>query len=483
NPVLPLERMKIIQVNDVGGKNVISLHPIVSQDLNLFPHFLEILRGRFGIVVSKRMQNFGRYMKYLDSMAAQVQFLAMNLNVPMDILLDAIKGLYSIRMGEKEDLMSFQDALRFYRYKENLNEKAVSAMRVLGENMHLLSKNDLVYLKQTLLTVDKIAAQTEAVKQEFTRFSVNAFLSGVIKFDDMLEYENTDELITLSLLMKMDPADRMKVQAVDMDDPISNLIRKFLNRDLPKGRRKAIIDIIASFFRDFFVREGFLKDLNLLIKALQQKEFDVKSTLFKTMKKMQIWTPVFKQKVKASSRNILLVNDLSGSMIASYIGQVELFQGLIDAMKQDMESEIVFISFSNDSFAYLSNKSKNDNKEELLGLLTEYTMGLTDINCALETIKTGKPTRGDTFTPPHPETTIVFFISDLQETIGGSLDYELIESVVRNCKKFFVSIPNENFSNDNYAAFVEAGAIPVPFENVSDIPAKIVKLMASELAG
>jgi hypothetical protein len=385
-------------------------------------------------------------------------------------------------MEEHGDLMSFQDALRFYKYKENLNEKATSALKTLSENMHLLTRNDMMYLKETMLTIDKVAAQTEVVKQEFTKFSVNAFLSGVIKFDDILEFENNDELTTLSLLMNMESSEKIKVETIDADDPISNLIRRVLHRDLPKGRRKAIIRLIASFFKDFFIREGFINDMQQLIDAFYQKEFDIKSTLFKTIKKMQIWTPMYKQKVKASSTNIILVNDLSGSMIASYIGQVELFQGLIESITQDIESEIVFLSFSSETFAINNaNIDMSHEKEEFLGLLTENTMGMTDINCVIDTLLSGKPTRGDTFTPPDPDDTIIFFISDLQETIGGTIDPEKIEDLLHNTKKFFLSVPREYFNHDNYQLFLEEGAIPLLYDNIIDIPRMVMNLIAKEI--
>ncbi|HME51935.1 MAG TPA: VWA domain-containing protein [Candidatus Lokiarchaeia archaeon] len=480
DPVATLEKYKLVKI-DVDRH--VQLHPIVSENLNLWPHFLQILRNQYGVRVSKRMQNLGRYLKYIDTLSNQVQFLLLNLNLEREIVLEAVKGLFSIHATGPGEVMSFQDALRFFKYKEKLNDKAIAALKTLSENMHLLTKNDMLYLKQTLMTVDKVAAQTEAVKQEFTRFSVNAFLSGVIKFDDILEFENTDELATLSLLMKMNPAERLKVQAVDMDDPVSTLIRRFLHRNLPQGRRKAIIHLIASFFREFFMREGFLKDLNVLVQAFQHKEFDVKGTLFSTMKKMQIWTPIYKQKIKASSRNLILVNDLSGSMIASYIGQVELFQGLIESLDKDMESEIVFVSFSNDTFAInQSRMSKGHDREEFLGLLTENTMGMTDINSALQTIATGKPTRGDTFKPPTPEDTIVFLISDMQETIGGPIDFELAERVIKNTRKFFIPVPRNNMNKENYQEFIDLGAIPVQYDEVTEIPQKVLKLMVSELA-
>jgi hypothetical protein len=480
DPVVVLEKYKLVKVDTVGR---VQLHPIVSEDLNLWPHLLEIMRNRFGIRVSKRMQDLGRYLKYLDTLPAQVNFLIQNLNIEREIVIEAVKGLFSIHASGPAELMSFQDALRFYKHKEKISEKAVSALKTLSENMHLLTKNDMLYLKESMLTIDKIAAQTEAVKQEFTHFSVNAFLTGIIKFDDILEFENTDELTTLSLLMRSSPAERLKVQTVDADDPVSTLIRKYLQRDLPQGRRKAIISLVASFFREFFTREGMLKDLNALVQAFLQKEFDVKGTLFSTMKKMQIWTPVYKQKVKASSRNLILVNDLSGSMIASYIGQVELFQGLIDALDRDMESEIVFLSFSNDTFAINhSRMSRSRAREEFLGLLTENTMGMTDINAVLESLLTGKPTRGDPFKPPRPEDSIVFFISDLQETIGGRIDFDLAGRVIRTCKKFFMPVPRENFNKENYQLFLELGAVPILYDNVVDIPGKILKLMTSEVS-
>ncbi len=480
DPVAVLERYKLVKVDEAGH---VQLHPIVSEDLNLWPHLLEILRNRFGIRVSKRMQDIGRYLKYLDTLPAQANFLVQNLNVEREIVVEAIKGLFAIHATDPAELMSFQDALRFFKHKEKISDKAVSALKTLSENMHLLTQNDMLYLKESMLTIDKIAAQTESVKQEFTRFSVNAFLTGIIKFDDILEFENTDELTTLSLLMRSSPAERLRVQTVDMDDPVATLIRKYLQRDLPQGRRKAIIGLVASFFREFFMREGLLKDLNAIVRAFLQKDFDVKGTLFSTMKKMQIWTPVYKQKVKASSRNLILVNDLSGSMIASYIGQVELFQGLIDALDRDMESEIVFLSFSNDTFAINhSRMSRAHAREEFLGLLTENTMGMTDINAVLETLLTGKPTRGDPFKPPRPEDTIVFFVSDLQETIGGRVDFDLAEKVIKSCKKFFMPVPRENYNKENYQIFLERGAIPVLYDNVVDIPAKIVKQIVFEVA-
>lgn len=480
DPVSTLDRYKLITIDP---EMHVQLHPIVSEDLNLWPHFLEILRNQFGIRVSKRMQNLGRYLKYIDTLSNQVQFLLLNLNLEREIVLEAVKGLFAIHATGPGEVMSFQDALRFFKYKEKLNDKAIAALKTLSENMHLLTKNDMLYLKQTLITVDKVAAQTEAVKQEFTRFSVNAFLSGVIKFDDILEFENTNELATLSLLMNMSPADRLKVQTIDMDDPVSTLIRRFLHRNLPQGRRKAIIHLIASFFREFFMREGFLKDLNVLVQAMQHKEFDVKETLFNTMKKMQIWTPVYKQKVKASSRNLILVNDLSGSMIASYIGQVELFQGLIESLDKDMESEIIFLSFSNDTFAINQSRvSKGHDREEFLGLLTENTMGMTDINCALQTIETGTPTRGDTFKPPTPEDTIVFFVSDMQETIGGPIDFELAERIIKSSRRFFVPVPRSSVNKENYQEFIDLGAIPIQYDEVTEIPQKILKLMVTEFA-
>jgi len=480
DPVATLERYKLVKVDDEGR---IQLHPIVTEDLNLWPHFLEILRNRFGVRVSKRMQNLGRYLKYLDTLPDQVQFLLLNLNLERDIVIEAVKGLFAIHAAEPAELMSFQDALRFYKYKEKLNDKAMTALKTLSDNMHLLTKNDMLYLKQSLITIDKIAAQTEAVKQEFTRFSVNAFLTGVIKFDDILEFENTDELATLSLLMRVNPAERLQVHTVDADDPVSTLIRRYLHRNLPIGRRKSIIHLIASFFREFFMREGFLKDLNALVQAFQHKEFDVKGTLFETMKKMQIWTPMYRQKVKASSRNLILVNDLSGSMIASYIGQVELFQGLIESLDKDMESEIVFVSFSNDTFAINQNRvSKAHDREEFLGLLTENTMGMTDINNVLQTLATGKPTRGDRFTPSNPEDTIIFFISDVQETIGGSIDFDLAEKVIKNSRKFFLPIPRSNFNKENLQEFLDLGALPIPYDNVTEIPGKVMKLMATEIS-
>ena len=480
NPVATLEKYKLVKID---AEQHIQLHPIVSDDLNLWPHFLGILRNQYGVRVSKRMQNLGRYLKYIDTLPNQVQFLLLNLNLEREIVLEAVKGLFAIHATGPGEVMSFQDALRFFKYKEKLNDKAIAALKTLSENMHLLTKNDMLYLKQTLMTVDKVAAQTEAVKQEFTRFSVNAFLSGVIKFDDILEYENTDELATLSLLMKMNPAERLKVQAVDMDDPVSTLIRRYLHRNLPQGRRKAIIHLIASFFREFFMREGFLKDLNVLVQAFRHKEFDVKETLFNTMKKMQIWTPIYKQKVKASSRNLILVNDLSGSMIASYIGQVELFQGLIESLDRDMESEIVFISFSNDTFAINQSRvSKGHDREEFLGLLTENTMGMTDINCALQTIMTGTPSRGDTFKPPTQEDTIVFFVSDMQETIGGDVDFDLAKRVIKNSRRFFLTVPRKDINKENYQEFIDLGAIPIQYDEVTEIPQKVLKLMVSELA-
>ncbi|MBN2153394.1 MAG: VWA domain-containing protein [Candidatus Lokiarchaeota archaeon] len=479
DPVAALERYKLVKVDEAGH---VQLHPIVSEDLNLWPHLLEILRNRFGIRVSKRMQDIGRYLKYLDTLPAQANFLVQNMNVEREIVVEAIKGLFAIHASDPSELMSLQEALRFYKNKERISDKAVSALKTLSENMHLLTQNDMVFLKESMLTIDKIAAQTEAVKQEFTRFSVSAFLTGIIKFDDILEFENTDELTTLSLLMRSGPAERLKVQTVDADDPVSALIRRYLQRDLPRGRRKAIIHLVASFFREFFMREGLLKDLNALVRAFFQKDFDVKGTLFSTMKKMQIWTPVYKQRVKASSRNLILVNDLSGSMIASYIGQVELFQGLIDALDKDMESEIVFLSFSNDTFAINhSCMSRARAREEFLGLLTENTMGMTDINAVLEALLVGKPARGDPFKPPRPEETIVFFVSDLQETIGGRIDFDLAERVIKSCRKFYLPVPRDNYNKDNYQVFLGLGAVPVLYENVIDIPGKILKLMAYEV--
>ncbi|MEX2757866.1 MAG: VWA domain-containing protein [Candidatus Sigynarchaeota archaeon] len=480
DPIAALERYKLVKVDEAGR---VQLHPIVSEELNLWPHLLEILRNRFGIRVSKRMQDLGRYLKYLDTLPTQANFLIQNLNIEREIVVEAVKGLFAIHASDPTGLMSFQEALRFFKHKEKISDKAVSALKTLSENMHLLTQNDMLYLKESMLTIDKIAAQTETVKQEFTRFSVNAFLTGIIKFDDILEFENTDELTTLSLLMRSSPAERLKIQIVDADDPVSSLIRKYLQRDLPQGRRKAIIGLVASFFKEFFTREGLLKDLNALVQAFLQKDFDVKGTLFSTMKKMQMWTPVYKQRIKASSRNLILVNDMSGSMIASYIGQVELFQGLIDALDKDMESEIVFVSFSNDTFAINhSRMSRARAREEFLGLLTENTMGMTDMNAVLETLLTGKPTRGDPFKPPMPEETIVFFISDLQETIGGRIDFDLAEQVIKSCKKFFVPVPRDNYNKENYQLFLERGAVPVLYDDVIDIPGKIVKLIASEVS-
>ena len=78
DPVAILKKFKIIHVNENAN---IYLHPIISPELNLWPHFLEILRNRFGILVSKRMHNLGRYLKYMDTLSAQLQFLVLNLNI------------------------------------------------------------------------------------------------------------------------------------------------------------------------------------------------------------------------------------------------------------------------------------------------------------------------------------------------------------------------------------------------------------------
>ncbi|MFX0100954.1 MAG: VWA domain-containing protein [Candidatus Hodarchaeota archaeon] len=478
DPILILKKFKIIEIKDDDS---IFLHPIISPELNLWPHFLEILRNRFGIVVSKRMHNLGRYLKYMDTLSGQLQFLVLNLNVEREIVLDAIKGLFTIRLESQDDLMSFQEALKFYKHKENLNKKAVSALKTLGENMHLLTQDDMLYLKESMLTIDKVAAQADAVKQEFSRFSVNAFLSGVIKFDDILDFENTDELVTLSLLMKLDNMERLELRSVKETDPISRLIRKFLQRDLPKNRRKAVIRLIAKFFREFFMREGFKMDMGRLIQSIYHKELDLNKTIFKTMKKMQIWTPIYKQKIKASSRNLILVNDLSGSMISSYIGQIELFQGLIEAVEFNIDSEIVFISFSNDTFAIKRSSIKQpSNRDTFLALLTENTMGMTDINAAFESLQSGIPTRGEKFSPPNPDNTIVFFVSDMQETIGGKLDRDLVEEVIRGCKKFFLSVPIGVYNQENYEVFLEMGAIPIFYKDVTEIPLNIMKVMAME---
>ncbi|NMC04826.1 MAG: VWA domain-containing protein [Candidatus Lokiarchaeota archaeon] len=481
DPVAILERYKLVKV-DAGGR--VLLHPVVSDELCLWPHLLEILRNRLGIHVSKRLQDLGRYLRYIDTLPAQVKFLIQNMNIERDIIIEAIKGLFTIHASEPAGLMSFQDALTFFKAKERISGKAVTALKALSENMHLLTTNDMFYLKESLLTIDKIAAQSEGAKQELTRFSVNAFLTGIVKFNDILEFENTDELTTLSLLLRSSPAERVKIQAVDVDDPVSTLLRKYLHRDLPRGRKKSIIELVASFFRDIFTREGLLKDLNVLVQSFLQKDLDIKGTLFSTMKKMQIWTPVYKRKVKASSRNIILVNDLSGSMIASYVGQVELFQGLIDALDADMESEIVFLAFSNDTFAINhSSLSRARSRDEFLGLLTENTMGMTDINAALEALRTGQPGRGDPFKPAKPDDTVVFFVSDLQETIGGRIDLDLAEHVINACKKFFMPVPREGVNKDNFQFFVDLGAIPIVYDTVVDIPAKIVKVMAAEGSG
>ncbi|MEX2684473.1 MAG: hypothetical protein Q6373_023080, partial [Candidatus Sigynarchaeota archaeon] len=276
DPIAALERYKLVKVDEAGR---VQLHPIVSEELNLWPHLLEILRNRFGIRVSKRMQDLGRYLKYLDTLPTQANFLIQNLNIEREIVVEAVKGLFAIHASDPAKLMSFQEALRFFKHKEKISDKAVSALKTLSENMHLLTQNDMLYLKESMLTIDKIAAQTETVKQEFTRFSVNAFLTGIIKFDDILEFENTDELTTLSLLMRSSPAERLKIQIVDADDPVSSLIRKYLQRDLPQGRRKAIIGLVASFFKEFFTREGLLKDIKAHVQAFLQKDLDVKGTL------------------------------------------------------------------------------------------------------------------------------------------------------------------------------------------------------------
>lgn len=478
----PLAKLESVNIIDIGRDGRISLHPIVSEELNLWPHLLDILRTKFGIVVSKRMHDLGRYLKYMDNLGGQLRFLKYNLNVEESILHEAIKGLYTIRVYNTHDKMSFQDALKFYKQRDKLEENALNALRTLGENMHLLSAHDMVSLKPSLLNIDKVAAQTEAVKQEFTKFSVNAFLHGIIKFDDMLEYENTDEFITLSLLMRGDRTERINVEEIGTDDPVANLIRKFLHRDLPKGKRKRVIQLVASFFREFMVREGFLKDLNALVNAMHQRELDIKQTMFSTMKKMQMWTPVFKDRIKASSRSLIMVNDLSGSMIASYVGQVELFQGVIDAMTQDVESEIVFVSFSNDTFAVNQATMQGfRDKDTFLGLLTENTMGMTDINTAFETLASGRPARGDRFKPPNPDDTIVFFVSDLQETIGGSIDFELAGKVIKSCRKFFIPVPRSSYHKDNHDELVALGAVPVPYDNILEIPPAITRLAVMEM--
>ncbi|MHA1684353.1 MAG: VWA domain-containing protein [Promethearchaeota archaeon] len=479
DPVSLLEKFNIVKIQN----NKVVLHPIVSEELDLWPHLLEILRNRFGLLISRRIYQLGRYLHYIDSLPAQLQFLDLNLNIEKEVLHDAIKAIFTISVETSIEPMSFQEALRYFKYKEDLNTRAKAALRALGENMHLLTRNDVTFLKKSLLTIDKVASQVDDVKKEFSRFSVDAFLSGTIKLDDIMDFENIDELVTLSLLMKMENLDKIEAFSISDRDPVSKLIKNFLNRNLPASRRKAIIRMISKFFREFFVREGFSRDLNALIQAFYHKEFDLKKTLFKTMKKMEIWTPVFKKKIKASSRSMILVNDLSGSMIASYIGQVEMYHGLIEAITEDVESEIVFISFSNDTLSFKQTSlGRTMGKEDFLDLLTQHTMGMTDINAALQTLKTGIPSRGDTFKPPDPDETIVFFISDLQETIGGAIDYELVESVIKKCNKFYISIPRNNFNEENYEIFVESGAIPVIYDKVVEIPMKIVKLMTHELA-
>ncbi|MHA1699549.1 MAG: VWA domain-containing protein [Promethearchaeota archaeon] len=480
DPLMILSKFRIIQIKDNG---LVELHPIVSNELNLWPHLLNILRNKYGIVVSKRMYNLGRYLKYINSLSDQLKFLLINMNLDEIVLVNAIKGLYTIRFTKDEELMDFQEALRFYKFKENLSKKAITALKAIGENMHLLTKNDIMFLKKSLLTIDKIATHADAVKQEFTRFSVSAFLSGAINFEDVLSYENMDEFITLSLLMKMNKLDQMEITAIDQNDPIMKLIQRYLQRELPKERKKAIVRIIARFFREFLIREGFIYDLNKFISSFYQKEFDLKKTLFKTIKKMQIWTPIYNQKIKASSRNLILVNDLSGSMIASYVGQIELFQGLITAIERGMESEIVFVSFSNETYA-ITNQSLNkiNIKEQFLELLTENTMGMTNLNAIFQTLISGMPNRGERFRPPDPEQTIIFFVSDLQETIGGSLDPELVEKAIRQCRKFFVLIPKQgNFSHSNYSLILEYGAIPVFYNSVNEIPITILKVFKDEL--
>ncbi|MBD3185546.1 VWA domain-containing protein [Candidatus Bathyarchaeota archaeon] len=480
DPLAILEEFKIVEVR--SGK--IILHPIVSEELNLWRHLLEILRNRFGVLVSRRIFNLGRYLQYIDNLPGQVQFLELNMNIEQEILLDAIKSLFTIRIDEQDHFMSFQEALRFYKKKENLNSKARNALRALSENMHLITKNDVKILKKTMHAMDEVAAQVDMVRREFTRFSVDALLSGMVKLEDIMEFKHTDELVTLSLLMKMSATDGFKALEVDEKDPISRLIKQFLQRDMPMDRKRSIINMIASFFREFFIREGFTKDLHALIQSFFHKEFDLKKTLFKTMKKMEIWTPVYRQKIKASSRNMILVNDLSGSMIASYIGQVELYLGLVDAITQEMDSEIIFISFSNDTLALNYTKMKEiRGRDEFLEVLTRNTMGMTDINMAIETILTGIPTRGDSFTPPDPGETIVFFVSDLQETIGGRLDMEKAREMIHSCRKFFLSVPRDTYNRENYQLFLELGAVPIFYDRTSEIPLEIMKLMKQEMSG
>ncbi|MHA1848251.1 MAG: hypothetical protein ACTSXU_11440, partial [Promethearchaeota archaeon] len=473
DPVSILKRHNVIEIED----NVIILHPIVKEDLNLWPHLLDILRNRYGAIISRRIHDLGKYLRYLDDLSSQLKFLIQNLNLEEELLTNAVKGLFSIRIDSSQELMTFEESLRFYRYKDHLNKKALRALDTLGKNMHLITNNDLIYLKKTLMNIDGVAAQDDVVKREFTKFSVDAFNSGILTLDDLVSFDNTDELITLSLIMKASGLNRLDIHPIDEEDPISKLIRKFLERDLPLERKATVVKIISYFFKELLIKEGFTKDLNKFIQSFYHKDLNLKKTLFNTMKKMEIWTPIYKQKIKASSRNIILVNDLSGSMISSYIGQVELFLGMIDGLSRDIESEVVFMSFSNDTFAIKNvDMDYKHDSNYFLQFLIENTMGMTDLNKVFVTLLSGTPDRGSRFTPPKPDDTIVFVVSDLQETIGGAIDISLAEKVIRNCKKFFLSVPKDDYNIQNYEMLIEIGAKPISYKSPADLPLQIMKL-------
>lgn len=474
SPLRFLQEHNIITIR----KGEIYLHPLVGKDLNLYPHLLGILRTRFGIKLSKRDTNLGTYLRYSDDLQTQTKLLWWNLgiNLNKEVFISALEQLYIIRLRSEKGKMSVEESLNIrvedLDEQENITEKTLEALLSLEKNLHLLSTEDKELIQKVLKLSDEVAGVSESVKRELTKLSLDFFMKGMIDAENLLDLSNIDELTVVSFLLNPDNIDPHQLAKMG-NDPISRLIRQFLQRDLPPLRKLAILKLIVDFFRSALIKEGWERDLQEFILSMRERQFDISKTIMKTMKRMNIWTPQFTHIIHGSSRHTIFVNDLSGSMIASYVGQVELFNSLTEATEEFRESEVVFISFSDKTIALTNHSPERAKIQILLERLVKDTGGLTNINSALSTLDTGEPDEGDKFQQPTEET-IVFFISDMHHTTYGRVDPELVNRVVKRAKEFFIALPK---AYDVYAAqfFIDAGAKVIKYDDPLEIPFKVLQ--------
>ncbi len=450
----------------------LELHPLVGKNFDLYPHYLTILRKNFAVEVSHRVVGLGKYLRYIGGIGEQIRFLALNMGIPGELLRSGLESLYLIYVdrsysrqpSEPSNERTLSEGLSKPEENGSMRHQAKERLDAIEKNAYLLSEDDRSDLARTFEWCDKVAEVNADVAEDLTRACLKAYSEGAIGESSLMKLERVDELALASTVLNSRKG----------GDPAS-VVLSLLKRELEPKKKRALVSILAEHFKSILIKEGLKEDADALVRAATLRSLDDQATISATLKNMNIWTPRMRRRLRGSSTRTIFVNDLSASMLPSFIGQLELFSALLSALEEFEEGDATFVTFAERTRAW-SFAPSSDERSRALSDLAEGIGANTNINAALESLVTGIADYGS-FSPPDEET-IIFFVSDLERT-AGDMPGDALERAVQNARRFFVAMP-ESHDSDLAKRFIDAGARAMRFREASDIPLLTARAFAGE---